>query len=93
MITLLGLSLPAWSGAFVTETVFGWPGMGRQRRGNRQPRLPVIMGVTMVSALIVVLGNFMANIAYAWWIHEYATEPDDKPRETGATPGNPSNDR
>lgn len=68
MITLLGLSLPALvGGAFVTETVFGWPGMGRLGVGAIVSRdYPVIMGVTMVSALIVVLGNFMADIAYAW---------------------------
>jgi peptide/nickel transport system permease protein len=27
---------------------------------------PIVMGVTMVSALVVVFGNFLADLAYAW---------------------------
>jgi len=68
MITVLGVSLPTLlGGAFVIETVFGWPGMGRLGVGailNRD--YPVIMGVTMVSAVMVVLGNFLADVAYVW---------------------------
>lgn len=67
MITLLGMSLPNLvGGAFVTETVFGWPGMGRLGVGAIISRdYPIIMGVTMMSALLVILGNFLADIAYA----------------------------
>ncbi len=68
MITLLGMSLPHLvGGAFITETVFGWPGMGRLGVGaiiNRD--YPVVMGVTMISSLVVVMGNFLADLAYAW---------------------------
>ena len=68
MITLLGMSLPSLvGGAFITETVFAWPGMGRLGVGAIIGRdYPIVMGVTMVSALVVVFGNFLADLAYAW---------------------------
>lgn len=68
MITLVGLSIPMLvSGAFIIEYVFGWPGMGRLAVNAALRRdYPVIMGVTMISALFIVLGNFVADIAYHW---------------------------
>ena len=68
MITLGGLSIPQLvSGAFIIEFVFGWPGMGRLAVNAALRRdYPVIMGVTMISAIFIVLGNFLADIAYHW---------------------------
>jgi peptide/nickel transport system permease protein len=68
MITLVGLSIPMLvSGAFIIEYVFGWPGMGRLAVNAALRRdYPVIMGVTMISALFIVLGNFLADVAYYW---------------------------
>lgn len=68
MLTLLGLSLPVIvEGAFIIETVFGWPGMGRLGVNAVLARdYPLIMGVTMVSSVLVILGNFLADISYAW---------------------------
>lgn len=68
MITLVGLSIPMLvSGAFIIEYVFGWPGMGRLAVNAALRRdYPVIMGVTMISAIFIVLGNFLADIAYHW---------------------------
>lgn len=68
MITLGGLSIPQLvSGAFIIEYVFGWPGMGRLAVNAALKRdYPVIMGVTMVSALFIVVGNFLADVAYHW---------------------------
>ena len=68
MITIGGLSIPQLvSGAFIIEFVFGWPGMGRLAVNAALRRdYPVIMGVTMVSATFIVLGNFLADIAYHW---------------------------
>ncbi|HEY9346027.1 MAG TPA: ABC transporter permease [Inquilinus sp.] len=67
MITLAGLELPALlGGALVTETVFTWPGMGRlflDSLGYRD--YPVVMGILMVSALLVLLGNLLADILCA----------------------------
>lgn len=68
LITLLGLSLPVIvSGAFIIETIFGWPGMGRLGINAIMARdYPLIMGVTMMSSVLVALGNLLADTAYAW---------------------------
>jgi len=67
MITLAGLELPTLlGGALVTETVFTWPGMGRlflDSLGYRD--YPVVMGILMFSALLVLVGNLLADILCA----------------------------
>jgi peptide/nickel transport system permease protein len=53
-------------GALVTETVFSWPGMGLlfvNALGTRD--YPVLMAILMVGALVVVLGNLLADIVVA----------------------------
>jgi peptide/nickel transport system permease protein len=62
-VTLLGLSLPAlFSGAVFVEAVFAWPGMGRRLVEAVQARdYPVVMAATAVSAMLVVLGNLLAD--------------------------------
>lgn len=68
MVTLLGISVPTVvTGAFITETIFSWPGIGRlgvDAVGGRD--YPVIMAVTMMAALMIVVGNLLADLAYAW---------------------------
>lgn len=68
MITLIGLSIPNLvSGAFIIEFVFGWPGMGLLAVNAALRRdYPIIMGVTMLGAIFIVLGNFVADVAYHW---------------------------
>jgi peptide/nickel transport system permease protein len=68
MITLIGLSLPGIvTGAYITETIFSWPGIGRLGVTAVSGRdYPVIMAVTMLSALLIVFGNLFADVAYAW---------------------------
>jgi len=67
MITLAGMQLPTiLSGALVTETVFTWPGMGRlflDSLGYND--YPVIMGLLMFSAILVLIGNFIADLCVA----------------------------
>ena len=67
MITLAGLQLPTLlGGALVTETIFTWPGMGRlflDSIGYRD--YPVVMGLLMFTALLVLLGNLGADLLYA----------------------------
>jgi peptide/nickel transport system permease protein len=67
MITIAGLQLPTLlSGALVTETVFTWPGMGRlflDSLGYRD--YPVVMGILMFSAVLVLVGNLLADVLYA----------------------------
>ena len=64
MITLAGLQLPTLlGGALVTETVFTWPGMGRlflDSLGYRD--YPVVMGLLMFSAILVLIGNLLADL-------------------------------
>jgi peptide/nickel transport system permease protein len=67
MITLAGLQRPTLlGGALVTETVFTWPGMGRlflDSIGYRD--YPVVMGLLMFTALLVLIGNLAADLLYA----------------------------
>lgn len=67
MITLLGMQLPSvLTGALVTETVFTWPGMGRLFLDSLgYSDYPVVMGLLMFSAILVVLSNLAADIVVA----------------------------
>jgi peptide/nickel transport system permease protein len=64
LVTLLGLSLPAlFSGAVFIEAVFAWPGVGRilvEAVAGRD--YPVVMAGTAVSAILVVIGNLVADL-------------------------------
>lgn len=68
VLTLLGLSLPAlFSGAVFIEAIFAWPGVGRILVEAVQARdYPVVMAATAVSAVLVVLGNLVAELLVAW---------------------------
>jgi peptide/nickel transport system permease protein len=67
LITLIGLSLPGvLSGAIIVEVLFNYPGMGWlfwTATGAKD--YPVLMGFTVVVAAATVLGNLLADIAYA----------------------------
>jgi peptide/nickel transport system permease protein len=66
VITLLGLSLPAlFSGTVFVEVIFAWPGVGRvmvDAVGARD--YPVVMATTAIFAVLVVLGNLLADLLY-----------------------------
>ncbi|MBS5823270.1 MAG: ABC transporter permease [Clostridium argentinense] len=66
IITILGMSLPSLvSGAFITETVFGWPGMGRLGINSIfSMDYPIIMAITMMTSIMVILGNLIADLLY-----------------------------
>jgi peptide/nickel transport system permease protein len=68
IVTILGLSLPdLFGGAFIIETIFAWPGMGRLGvMAIFQRNYPLIMGITVFSAVLIVLGNLLADMGYAW---------------------------
>jgi peptide/nickel transport system permease protein len=61
------MSLPdLFAGAFIIETVFAWPGMGRLGVASIFSRnYPVVMGVVMFSALLIIAGNLIADVCYA----------------------------
>ena len=66
IITIVGLTLPVVvAGASVTESVFGWPGMGRLAVDAAFTRdYPVIMGITILVAAAVILINLLTDLAY-----------------------------
>lgn len=67
LIALLGVQLPfLFSGALVTETIFGWPGMGRLFvDALTMKEYPVLMGMMMFTAIFVIIGNLLADIGVA----------------------------
>ncbi|QDY85130.1 ABC transporter permease [Paenibacillus polymyxa] len=67
IITLLGMSVADLvAGAIVTETVFSWPGIGSLgMTAVKGMDYPVIMGITLFSALLLILGNLLADILYS----------------------------
>ena len=66
LITLIGMSLPMLvTGAFVTESVFSWPGVGPYfLTAIRGLDYPVIMAILILSSSLVIIGNLLADILY-----------------------------
>lgn len=66
VVTLLGMTLPGlFSGAALTEIVFSWPGLGQMALNMATRRdIPVLMGLLMISSVLVVLGNLLADLLY-----------------------------
>ena len=67
LITLLGLSVPGLlGGSVILETIFSIPGMGRLFYDSVVARdYPVIMALLVIGALLTLLGNLLADLAYA----------------------------
>jgi len=67
-VTAIGLAFGfLLSGAVLIETVFAWPGMGRLIVDATFTRdYPVIMGTTMMTAVMVVVANLITDIVYAF---------------------------
>ena len=67
IVTIVGLQFGnALGGAVVTETIYGWPGMGRlivQAIGQRD--FPVVQGAVLVLALLFSLVNVVVDLTYA----------------------------
>lgn len=68
MITLVTLDLASlFAGAVYTETIFSWPGMGRLFYQSALRRdYPVLMAVVMITAVLIVFSNLLADILYAY---------------------------
>lgn len=68
VITIFGLSIPfLFGGAYITEYIFNWPGMGSlgiQAIEGRE--YPVIMALNLFTSTLVMMGNLTADIMYAW---------------------------
>ncbi|WP_169056290.1 ABC transporter permease [Bacillus pumilus] len=67
VITIFGLMIPSFiGGAVVVEQIFTWPGLGKLFIDSAFSRdYPVIMAMTVISAVLVVVGNLIADILYA----------------------------
>ncbi|MDB3892401.1 ABC transporter permease [Alphaproteobacteria bacterium] len=65
VITLAGLQFSAVvSGAVLVETVFSWPGLGTLALQSILARdTPTILGILFFSALVVIIGNLLTDIA------------------------------
>lgn len=65
VIPMIGIDIGIFmSGLVVVESVFGWPGLGQLAwQAIQQVDIPIIVGVTMLSAVAIVLGNLVADLA------------------------------
>jgi len=68
VITVVGLEFGSYlNGAVLTETIFGWDGIGRfMMEGIMKRDYPVIMGCIIVSTLIFVLINLFVDVMYLY---------------------------
>ncbi len=64
IIAMIGIDIGLFmSGIVVVESVFGWPGIGQLAwQAIQRVDIPIIMGVTLVSACAIVLGNLVADL-------------------------------
>jgi len=67
LITILALTIPnLFGGAIITETIFSWPGMGRMFiDAISNVDWPVVQGLLVISAFLVVFSNLLADVLYA----------------------------
>jgi peptide/nickel transport system permease protein len=68
VISIIGTLVPRlFGGSVVTEAVFGWPGMGRLAVEAANGRdYPLIVGITVSVAVLVVLSSLAVDLAYTW---------------------------
>ncbi|MDQ2066575.1 ABC transporter permease [Xinfangfangia sp. CPCC 101601] len=64
IIAMIGIDIGIFMGGIVVvESVFGWPGIGQLAwQAIQRVDIPIIMGVTLVSAAFIVLGNLLADL-------------------------------
>jgi peptide/nickel transport system permease protein len=68
VVTVLGVLIPRLvGGAVITETIFGWPGMGQLAVVSTIGRdYPMVMAITVVVAIVVIVSNLLVDLAYGW---------------------------
>jgi peptide/nickel transport system permease protein len=68
VIPMIGIDIGIFMGGLVVvESVFGWPGIGQLTwQAIQQVDIPVIVGVTTVSAVAIVFGNLIADLVIPW---------------------------
>lgn len=67
IVTFVGGALPGlFSGAMITETMFGWPGIGKIFLDSISKRdYMFMMGYIMLLAVLTMLGNLLSDILYS----------------------------
>ena len=67
IITVIGMQIPTlFGGSIIVEKIFSWPGLGLMTMNSILNRdYPVIMGVCLLSAIVVLVGNLITDILYA----------------------------
>lgn len=67
IVTIVAAELPVLlGGAIITEQIFQWPGLGMltiKRTSERD--FPVLMGITVLTAVMILVSNLLADILYA----------------------------
>lgn len=68
LATIIGARIGfLFTGAVVTETVFGWPGLGSLLVTASQSRdRPLLLGMVLLVSVAVVLANLVTDLVYAW---------------------------
>lgn len=68
LITIIGLSIPGLiGGSVIAETIFAIPGMGKLFYDAVLMRdFPVVMGILTIGSALTLIGNLLADVAYAW---------------------------
>ncbi|MCK9485470.1 MAG: ABC transporter permease [Dehalococcoidia bacterium] len=65
-VTLIGTHIPELiGGSILIESVFGWPGLGNlTRQAAIAVDIPLLLAIVLVGAVLVVLGNLIADLLY-----------------------------
>lgn len=67
IVTVIGMHIPTlFGGSIIVEQIFSWPGLGLITMNAITSRdYPVIMGVCLLSAVVVLAGNLLTDVVYA----------------------------
>jgi len=76
IVTLIGIDFGSYlNGSVLTETIFGWDGMGRYALDGIMKRdYPVVMGTVLVGAVVFVAINLLVDISYSYLDPRIRTE-------------------
>ncbi|MEK6693413.1 MAG: ABC transporter permease, partial [Nitrospirota bacterium] len=68
IVTIIGLDFGSYlNGAVLTETIFGWDGLGRYAMDGIIKRdYPVIMGAVLVGTVVFVIINLIVDMSYTY---------------------------
>jgi peptide/nickel transport system permease protein len=67
IVTIVAMDIPTFFvGALYVEQIFSWPGMGRLfYRAAERRDYPVLMAIIVITAVLIILSNLLADIIYA----------------------------